>query len=431
VNGIKKQLALVYAGYFFRYVYLLILIPYYARTLGAQAYGVVVACMSVYAVVWTIQNWGFSFVGSRNIATVASSDQGQTSELARHLTARLILTPVSVLFGIIAISQAPLLREHPIASFSALFCGVLAGFNVGWFFQGRMNFNTPVLIEIVGFASMLAMVLLLVHQPADNILIMPLLTLSTLLALGLAYYQVSKLTPIRLASLSQGWGLIKESTPLFITGATGTLMINAGTYALAMLATSDQVAYFGTAEKVITTGLALLAPAGQVFMTWFSKMKHESQGARGILGQQLKAIKWVVMAGGGATIACLTFVPIVLDLALGEKFVGASSVLKVLSPIFLLAAFNQAVSVYLLIPQRLDRAVSLICVLAALIGVVLTVAGAMTAGAMGAAVGRVIGEAVNSLLLMGYCYSKRKMLFAIRGQAWVGACHQIRYAQDR
>jgi O-antigen/teichoic acid export membrane protein len=191
VSGIKKQLALVYAGYFFRYVYLLILIPYYARTLGAQAYGVVVACMSVYTVVWAIQNWGFSYVGSRNIATVANSDQGQASELARHLTARLILTPVSVLFGVIAIMKAPMLRDHPVASFSALLCGVLAGFNVGWFFQGRMNFNTPVVIEIVGFVSMLAMVLLLVR----------------------------KLVPIRLSRISEGWGLIKAINWVVIAGA--------------------------------------------------------------------------------------------------------------------------------------------------------------------------------------------------------------------
>jgi O-antigen/teichoic acid export membrane protein len=105
-------------------------------------------------------------------------------------------------------------------------------------------------------------------------------------------------------------------------------------------------------------------------------------------------------------------VPIILDFALGTKFLGASKVLKLLSPIFILAAFNHAVGVYLLIPQRLDRAVSLISIVAALIGVALTVWGAYTAGAMGAAVGRCVSEAINSLMLVGYCYRKRQELFA-------------------
>jgi O-antigen/teichoic acid export membrane protein len=411
VGAVKKQLALVYAGYLFRYAYLIVLIPFYARVLGAEAYGVVLGAMTVYSMVWTVQNWGFSGAGSRNIATSSGVIELQQHEMARHITARLILLPVALVVGAITVIQAPLLREHMVSSLAAMACGVLAGFNVGWFFQGRMNFNTPIAIEVLGFASMLLLVLSFVKGPADNELVMLLLLASTLTSTVLAYLLVRRVIPLKLANLADGWALIKESFPLFVSAGTWALMLNIGTYSLAMMSTADQVAYFGTAEKIAATGLGLLGPAGQFFVTLFSKMVHESASKQSVLEKQLQASRWVILGGAMGTIACLTFVPPVLDFALGDKFLGASDILRVLSPLFVLAAFNHAVAVYLLLPRRLDGFVSKAAAGAALIGVGLTFWGASVAGGVGAALGRVAGEAVYTAFLVAYCSKNRKDLF--------------------
>ncbi len=411
MTGLKKQLLLVYAGYFFRYVYLLVLIPYYGRVLGPEAYGLVLAAMSVYMVVWTVQNWGFSYVGSRNIATTAASPEGQQHEVARHLTARLLLTPISLTVGLVAIWNAPLLRDNLMVSGVALLCGLLSGFNLGWFFQGRMSFNTPVSIEIVGFASMLALVLTFVHAPPDNVLVMPFLLFSTVLTTSIAYRLASRLVKLSFASQQDGWALIRESAPLFISGGAGVLMTNVGTYSLATMSTADQVAYYGTAEKVITTGLALLAPAGQVLLTWFSKMVHESAVQTAVLKQQMRALRVVVLAGAFASLACFTFVPYALEMVMGARFAGASAILRMLAPVFVVAAFNQSVCSYFLVPRRLDRVVSLISVATAIMGSCMTAGGAWWGGAHGAAVGRVCAELTFSTLLIGYCWRQRKALF--------------------
>lgn len=411
MGAVKKQLALAYAGYLFRYAYLLVLIPFYARVLGAEAYGVVLASMTVYAMVWTVTNWGFSGAGSRNIATSSGSLEKQQHEMARHLTARLLLLPLALVVGAVTVFQAPLLREHWVSSLAAVACGVLAGFNAGWFFQGRMNFNTAVAIEIFGFALMLAMALTLVRGPQDNEQVMVLLLISTLASTALAYALVRRVIPLGLASVKDGWALIKESFPLFVSAGTWALMLNIGTYSLAMLSTPDQVAYFGTAEKIAATGLGLLGPAGQFFVTLFSKMVHEAESDRSVLAKQLQASKWVTLGGVAFSLSCLTIAPPVLDFALGDKFTGASDILRALSPVFVLAAFNHAVAVYLLLPRRLDAFVSKAAAGSALVGVALTFWGAAAGGAMGAAIGRVAGEGVYTLVLAAYCYKHRRALF--------------------
>ncbi|MGH6648075.1 lipopolysaccharide biosynthesis protein [Aquabacterium sp.] len=405
--SLNKHLISAYAGYFFRYVYLIVLIPFYARILGPTAYGLVLAAMSVQAIVWTIQNWGFAFTGARNIASL-KTDGERHHEFSRHLTARFLLVPIAVGAGIIFIIGSPLLRSQPAIASLAVLCGVIAGFNLGWYFQGRLNFTTPVLIEIAGFIITLSMVLFLVRGSVDAIYVMVSLATSSAVTSFIAYYIAAKSEKFKLSSVSDGFQLIKQSTPLFITSGTYALMTNVGTYSLSTFATPAQVAYFGTAEKVITTGLSLLAPAGQVMLSWFSKMMHENTDAKEVLRQQKRAVKWVCIAGGLATLASLTVAPPLLNFVLGEKFEHASTILMVMSPIFMLAAFNNAISVYVFLPRRMEREISVISIATTTLGIGLTAGGAWWNGAVGAAVARVLAELIASLALMTLYRYQRK-----------------------
>jgi O-antigen/teichoic acid export membrane protein len=404
--SLNKHLISAYAGYFFRYVYLIVLIPFYARVLGPDAYGLVLAAMSVQNIVWTIQNWGFAFTGARNIASL-SGESARHHEFSRHLTARFLLTPLAVGVGVACVAWSPLLSSHSFIAGLAVLCGVIAGFNLGWYFQGRLNFATPVLIEIVGFVITLSAVLVLVRGSGDAVYVMASLTASSVISSFVAYAIAAKSETFKLAGVSKGFSLIRESTPLFITGGTYALMTNVGTYSLALFSSSDQVAYFGTAEKVITTGLSLLGPAGQVLLSWFSNLLNASNDSKEVLRQQKRAVKWVCMAGGLATLAALTVVPPLLNLVLGEKFEHASTILMVMSPIFLLAAFNNAISVYIFFPRRLEREVSSISIATTILGTGMTAFGAWYMGAVGAATARVLAELIASLTMIVYYRYKR------------------------
>lgn len=55
----RSDLIFVYAAYTLRYLYLLLLIPFYGRVLGVEGYAVVLAAMSLMAIVWRFVDWGF------------------------------------------------------------------------------------------------------------------------------------------------------------------------------------------------------------------------------------------------------------------------------------------------------------------------------------------------------------------------------------
>lgn len=70
--SIRYALAFVYGGYFFRYLYLLILIPFFGRILGPAECGKVLAAMSLVNVVWLAVEYGFPMVGARDVASMTN-----------------------------------------------------------------------------------------------------------------------------------------------------------------------------------------------------------------------------------------------------------------------------------------------------------------------------------------------------------------------
>src|SRR5690348_14514138 len=145
-----RVLVFVYGGYIMRYLYLLIVVPFYGRVLGVAEYGRVLAAMSLMNVIWMLASYGFTFVGMREV----SKAQG-TAEcngiFSLHVSARLALGIVGACIGVIATFCSPTLSERPVIGFLATALGVVSALNLGWLYQGRHHFRTPIMIEVFGF----------------------------------------------------------------------------------------------------------------------------------------------------------------------------------------------------------------------------------------------------------------------------------------
>jgi len=67
-----RVIGFVYGGYLMRYVYLIIVVPFYGRVLGVEGYGRVLASMSLMNVIWMLVNYGFSASGMREVSKAQS-----------------------------------------------------------------------------------------------------------------------------------------------------------------------------------------------------------------------------------------------------------------------------------------------------------------------------------------------------------------------
>src|ERR1700753_2134630 len=96
-----RVLAFVYGGYVMRYLYLLIVIPFYGRVLGVTEYGRVLAAMSLMNVVWMLVSYGFTFAGVRDIAKTQERVQLHTI-FSQQVSARVAMALLGGVVGLIA-----------------------------------------------------------------------------------------------------------------------------------------------------------------------------------------------------------------------------------------------------------------------------------------------------------------------------------------
>jgi len=401
-----RALVFVYAGYLFRYAYLLVLIPFYGRVLGAEEYGRLLAAMSLYQVVWMLAEYGFPVVGARD--TAATTDRARIAELfGRHLMGRLWLALPGLAIGVGGTLLSPVLRENPLLGVLATANGLLAAFNLGWFFQGTLRFRTSVMLEVFGFAINLPLILLLVHGPGDSWIVLATLLSSSVVCTGAAYAIALRAMDRTAIRLRGGWGLVREATALFAHKGFSMMMASSSTYLLSLFSSASQVGWYGAAERLATVGLSLMQPANHVLIGTVARhvSTKESEGA----AFRLMRLALIVMTGFGCVmlVGTLLFAGLAVPRILGPGFEPSVGMLHVLSLMFPFAAMAQVITGYVLIPLRYDKLVSLTGLFGAIATVLLIVVLGELYDGHGVAWARVLSYVVLASTMVAILHRKQ------------------------
>lgn len=407
----RRALTFVYAGYLLRYVYLIVLIPFYGRVLGAEEYGRLLTAMSLYQAVWLLCEYGFPSVGARAIA--ASADRAEIGALfGRHLAGRLVMALPALALGAGGTLLSPVLREAPLLGVLATANGLVAAFNLGWLFQGTLRFRTSVALEVVGFAINLPLILLLVDGGGDSWLVLATLLGSQVVCTIAAYALASGLVDGAAVRVRGGLALVREATALFMHRGATMLIASSSTYLLSLFAPAAQVGWYGAAERLAAAGLALMQPANHVLVGKISRHVGVDDDAAAVLLTRRALVGLVgfgfVLLAGTWLLAWL-FVPLIL----GPGFAPTVALLHTLALMFPFVALAQVATGYVLVPLRYDRPVSLIGVGGAVVNVALIVALGLAWGGPGVAWARVLGAAAGAAALLALLAHERLL-----GRLW-------------
>ncbi|WP_414442458.1 polysaccharide biosynthesis C-terminal domain-containing protein [Burkholderia sp. 22PA0106] len=404
MNRIKPTLSsfelfAVYLSYVSRYLYPLFLLPYYGRTLGAGGYAVILAGMSLSNSIWLFVNYGFSTVGARDTVHT-QTDAERAAILRRQFSARLVLCVPGAIVGAIAATQSAIFARVPGIGVPVVAMGLVAAFNLGWYFASTGRAKKSVAIEVVGFVLSLSMIFCFIHRPGDLKFVFPLLLVSSVVQLGLAYWSVRREFSGLLSSPRDALGLIRQSTVIFIYGGTSVLLIGASTYVLSLLAPAAEVGAFGVAERLIGAGLSLMGPAAQILVPKVTFLVGRDAQRANLLARRIFAFFF-----GGATLA--TFVTVfaagwVVPFIFGAGFAHAVPVLQLLAFVLPVSVCTQVLGMYFLIPRKREGLLARSGVISAIVNLACAVPLATHWGAMGMGVARLLGElTMLGVLLVG------------------------------
>jgi len=396
----KADVIFVYIAYSLRFVYLLLLIPFYARVLGAHGYGVILAALSLMQMMWLFVNWGFGIAGNREIST--SNLNYYAYIFGKHFSARLILSVVALLLGFVAIQFSVVLVQNKFAGLTAILLGIISAFNLGWYFSGTKRPRDSVKLEVLGFILNLSLIFIFVREETDSLKAILCLFCSGIISLGVAHWWIRReITPTQL-DFKQGLNLIKNTKSMFVYSSSAVLLGSSSTYLLSAFSTLTEVGYFGSAERLIAAGLSLMSPLGAIFIPKVTVLFNSDKYLAYQYVRKLLAFLMII-AFAILLVNYFAATPII-HLVFGENFNGSVEIFKCMSFIFPFSAASLVLSSYILIPLHHEKMLARIVILSATVNIILAIPLSNFLGGYGMAIARLSAEVFTFISLLITCY---------------------------
>jgi O-antigen/teichoic acid export membrane protein len=400
LSNAKADVLFVYLAYSLRYVYLILLIPFYARVLGAEGYGVLLAALSLMQTIWLFVNWGFSTAGTREIAIAKPHEYADIFNI--HFSARLVISFAALIIGLIAVYFSNVLSQHLLAGVFAVLLGIISAFNLGWYFGGTGRPRDAVKLEVLGFALNLALILSLVQKEEDSWLAILSIFLSGSFALAVAHWWVRhEIKPVKL-KVKEGIALIHASKSIFIFSSVGIVLGASSTYLLSTLSSNTEVGFYGSAERLVSAGLSLMGPVGAVFIPKVMRLLNENVP---LAYAYIRKILFFLMAIAitGLLVSELA-AELIVKIIFGDQFAGSVDILRCMAIMFPFSAASLILGSYILVPLHQDKLLAKITLWGAVISIVLAIPLTLYYHGFGMAVARVLGTIVSFILLLISCH---------------------------
>lgn len=374
------------------YLFPLATVPYLARVLGPEMWGVVAFAQAFGQYLTLGVEYGFNLSGTRQIARARNSVDRRAELLAGVVGAKLVLSVLAVAVALLLARYVPIFKEHPAVLWAGVAWGIATAFSFVWYFQGLERMRLVALLEVGTKAIAVVGIFLLIRQPSDAWKVLATMaaasTASSLVALVLTYRD----TPFRLPGRSDTIGAFRLGWSMFVFKGAVSLYTVANVIILGLFAPARFVGYYAGAEKISKAFLGLLSPVGIALYPRLSSLVQESRARAARLA---KTSIWIMGSGGLLIgIFVFAFAPLLVRLLLGAGYEPAIIALRLLALLPPLIALSNVFGIQWMLPLGLDRPFNKVILLAGVINISIAVMLARPLAHIGMAIAVVTSELI-------------------------------------
>jgi PST family polysaccharide transporter len=395
---LRKNIAALSILQLLNYAVPLITVPYLARILGPERFGLLAFAQALTIYFDLITDYGFSLSATRRIAESRHDRTGLSRVFWSTLATKVLLMLGCAVALALIVCAVPAFRSHALLYAAAFLTVVGMAVFPTWLFQGLEQMK---LMTIAFAAARLASVPLLVwavHHSDDYVraaaiqgavpivsamLVAPLIWRK----IGSAFYRPTVAEVLQ--CLKEGWHLFLSNTGTFLNTSTAVLL-------LGLVAGNVQVGYYSAADKLIKAGSSLINPLAMALYPHLSSRRAESPES--VLPLIRKTLLWVGAVTLAASVSIAVFAGIIGGVLFGAKFGPSVIVLRCMAPLLFLLGLNNILSTQTMIVFGMERMVSRIILICAIATGFLTLCFARYWGAPGAGVATVCGALLMTIL---------------------------------
>lgn len=355
-EGLLKNVMTLTGVQFFRKILPLITIPYLARALGPESWGLVAIFQSLAMCTVIVIEFGFQLFATRQIARCRHSKDLLADVFVGVLGAQGLLALGAALTVAALTPLVPVLHAHPAFVVSAMLWSIAEGVNPIWYFIAMERMKAAAMIEICAKSAAAAAIFILVHSPNDAGIVMAVQAIAPILSIVGALRLVRRDIPFRLPSLHLIRQAFRGGWSMFIMRGAESLYTLANAFLLGLLAGPVAASYFAGPEKISRALLGWLNPVRDALYPRLSKLVHTSLRQ----AERLACTGIAVTILGGMSMGLLVFLlaPVLVHLLLGAQFEPAVKVLRMLAILPPLTSVTQSIGLLWLLPLGHERIVS-------------------------------------------------------------------------
>ncbi|MEQ2878454.1 flippase [Enterococcus asini] len=386
----------------------LLTVPYISRTLGADAVGVNAYTNSIMSYFILLANLGLSLYGNRTIAYSRDSIEERSTRFWEIVILKLLMGVISFgcffIFTIFYGQYTDLLWLQSIQL-------VATAIDISWFFVGVEDFKRTITRNVIVKVLSLLLIFTFVRTPNDLSRYIVIVCFSGLLGnLTLWSYIKRYVRKVDFASL-RFINHFKPVVALFLPQIATSVFVSVNRLFLGSLSTMSQTGYFDNSDKVIRIFLSFVTAIGTVVFPRIANYYKKNDGE--------KVTFFMSQAFDGVNLISIPIVCGTISIAkpfsnifFGSNFEGIDIVLSVLAIELIFMGWSSIIGQQYLVAVDKTRGLTISMVIGVLIIIIVDLFLIPLYGALGAAVGSVLGE--FTIAAIQFWYVSRHKLVNLR-----------------
>jgi len=267
------------------YIAPLLVLPYLMKVLGAEKFGYIGFSLSVTQYLMFVVDFGFNLSATKRIALAKDNQEELNRIFTSTLYAKIGLLAVSFVI-LVLLSCISRFADYRQTMFVMFLMVIGNAFTFVWLFQGLGKIRFISIFNMIAKLSILPLTFIFVKNAGDYLIAAFLQSFVAVIAMLISIGYVINKKWVKIASFVKKdvFFELKESYPLFLSGAATSIYIASFVVVLGYFATAEEVGQYSAVDRIMRALCYLiLIPISQAFYPKIVSLGAENKTAALVL----------------------------------------------------------------------------------------------------------------------------------------------------
>lgn len=406
ISKLKINFICLYLSQIVNFLFPLLSVPYLSRVLSVEHFGVIFLSYAYANYLGIICDYGFSITGVKDVATCRGDQEELFKKVNAIFYAKTFLFIFAICFGVVGILSIAKLKAEWFCYAISLLSLIYNAYYPLWFFQGQERMFYITIINLLSKSSSLLLIFIFIKNDQQYVMVIFFTALMNIVSVIIAQLILLKVWGFRyrypdFLYIKQQ---IKEGFIIFISTVAISLYTTSNTFFLGVFASERYVAYYASAERIVSGVQSLLSPVVQSLFPYLAKLVDEDKVAGlAFLKKVFLRISLLTF-----TTSCLLFIfaPDIVRLLLGSKYSDSVIVLRIMAFIPFIVGMSNVLGLQTMIPFGMKKQFSRILIVGSIVDILLIFLFVPKHGYIASACCVVMTEVMVTLLMIVYLSKK-------------------------